>query len=129
MGLGGLLALALLASLASEPKMQTVRVEGADLADMQCVVVAMETAGVDEAQNVATVSNVTFYMGKLAGRGNVTRWDRVLVAYRSGLSDAERVKMVEDHGVRCSLEVLMASMGFAQLALSDAAAAVEKSED
>ncbi|MFA4940499.1 MAG: hypothetical protein WC597_14695 [Brevundimonas sp.] len=121
--------MAVLAGLAGQPETQTVRVEGADLADMQCVVVAMETVGVDETQNVATVSNVTFYMGKLAGRGNVNRWDRVLVGYRSGLSDAEKAKMVEDHGVRCTLEALVASMGFAQLALSDATAAMAKPEN
>ena len=129
LGFEGLAALAAVAGLAGEPKAQTVRVEGADLADMQCVMVGMETAGVDEAQNVAIVSNVTYYMGKLAGRGNVSRWDRVLVAYRAGLSDAERSSMVEDHHVRCTLEALVASMGFAQLVLGDATAATAKPKD
>lgn len=129
MGVGGLAALAALAGFAGEPATQAVRVDGADLADMQCVMVAMETVGADEAENLAAVSNITYYMGKLAGRGNVARWDRVLVAYQSSLSDDARAKLVEDHGVRCVMEGLVASTSFAQLTIADATAALPKAED
>jgi hypothetical protein len=128
-GIGGLAALAVLAGLGGETGAQDVRVDGPDLADMQCVMVAMESMGADEAENLATVSSITYYMGKLAGRGNVARWDRVLVAYRASLSDAARAKMVEDHGVRCTVEALVSSAGFAQLTIADATATLAKSED
>lgn len=129
MGLGRLAALALLTSLAGEPQTQTVRIEADDLADMQCVVMLMEGIGEDEAENQSLLSTMSYFMGKVAGRGRIERWDKAFLAYRSGLDEAARTKMVEDHGARCMMEGLAPTAVFAQIAMTDAVAALTASPD
>lgn len=129
MGLGGLAALALLTSLAGEPQTQPVRIEADDLADMQCVVMLMEGIGEDEAENQSLLSTMSYFMGKVAGRGRIERWDKALVAYRTGLDEAARTKMVEDHGARCMMEGLAPTAVVAQIAMTDAVAAMTASPD
>ncbi len=129
MGLGGFAALALLIGLAGEPQTQTVRIEADDLADMQCVVTLMEGIGEDEAQNQSLLATMSYFMGKVAGRGQIERWDKALVAYRAGLDEAARTKMAEDHGARCLMEGLAPTAVFAQIAMTDAVAALTASPD
>lgn len=129
MAWGALAAMAMTASLMGEPGMQSVRVEQDDLADMQCIVMLMEGIGQDEAQNQSILSTMSYFMGKVAGRAKVERWDKVLVAYRSGLDEAARTKIVEDHGARCMMEGLAPTAIFAQITMADVAAALAAPPD
>ncbi len=129
MVLAGLAAIALTASLMGQPAKQTVRVGPDDLADMQCVVMLMEGIGDDEAQNQSILSTMSYFMGKVAGRGHIERWDKVLVAYRSGLDQATRTQMTEDHGARCLIEGLAPTAAFAQATMAEVAAALATPSD
>lgn len=113
-----------------EPQSQTVRVSAADLADMQCISVTSDmTSGSSEAEKISFGMSVSYFMGKIEGRGTLTRWDQVLTSYRLGLSAEAREKLVEDHGVRCALEALRPSMGIAQMTVQDALASMAAKSD
>ena len=126
---GALAAMAMTASLMAEPGMQTVRVEPDDLADLQCIVTLMEGIGEDEAQNPSLMPALNYFMGKIAGRGRFERWDKVVVAYRAGLDQTGRDKVVADHDARCLMEGLAPTAAFTQIVTTDLAAAIAASPD
>jgi hypothetical protein len=126
---GALAAMAMTASLMGEPGMQTVRVEPDDLADLQCIVTLMEGIGEDEAQNPSLMPALNYFMGKIAGRARFERWDKVVVAYRAGLDQTGRDKLVADHDARCLMEGLAPTAAFTQIVMTDLAAAIAASPD
>ena len=126
---GALAAMAMTASLMAEPGMQTVRVEPDDLADLQCIVTLMEGIGEDEAEKASLMPAMNYFMGKIAGRGRFERWDKVVVAYRAGLDQTGRDKVVEDHDARCLMEGLAPTAASTRIVLTDLAAAIAASPD
>ena len=126
---GALAAMAMTASLMGEPGMQTVRVEPDDLADLQCIVTLMEGIGEDEALNASLMPALNYFMGKIAGRGHFERWDKIVVAYRAGLDQRGRDKVVADHDARCLMEGLAPTAAFTQIVMTDLAAAIATSPD
>ncbi|WP_292228423.1 hypothetical protein [Brevundimonas sp.] len=109
---------------------ETVQFGVPDLADMACVVVAMEMTGSSsEEDKVALATSTSYYIGKIVGRGQLRRWGEVLGDYRRKLTAEERAQLVEEHGVRCAMESLAPSLSVMQMVMQDVVADISADQD